>query len=693
MKIHAPIKTRIACAVLAALLALPAIAEPDESMDEMSLSDLLSIEVTVASNFAETELQTGSTVEAVFDRVWQDHGAQSVTEAIGHLPGTMVYPVPWGGSAIAIRGYASSLSVRGIATVLDGIPLNLLSSGTATYDIRSFSVANLNRIEMIRGPGSALYGSDAFHGVLSLKTYESEQDAASIHADMSSEGFSRASVNFTRHSDDGLAFNASVSRTNQSSQDIAYQFTHPATGQQVHSSRSDSYNAYMGSFKLAVEHKEQIKSFYGLYFKGDDSEESVGPGQSQSPFGSIFGDRDITNGENDLTAMRAGVEVAMDNDITFEGKAFHWQTEFENVTDLTPLGLGLNRGQTEETHLGVDLLLKQPDNAFNTQWTVGLSYKSGEVDRNETAIIDDTGKVLFPLPGNTTGFDRTVRSLIISAKTRFMDDKLAVLYGGRFDKYSDFGQQKTPRAGLIYAPNQQSAFKWLYGEAFRAPIAAELRGAGVLRGNENLKPEVIETTEWIYMYQGEFWKLNLTYFESEWSDGIVLIPTTVTGFSQEYANIGSNESDGVEVTFRGQYDNWRWDLSGSKVSSTAITALGNNDYVAFPETVLNINVGYRFVEQKLDLYVSNRFHFDAKEGPIVASLTGQGPDNVPNPKDLKDYHSTDITLDWQANDQLNVQLGVRNVFDRDNFVPSVWNGENGVRTPGRYFQLSVRYSL
>lgn len=90
----------------------------------LSLDDVLNVEVTVASLFKESELVDGA-----------------------------------------------STSVRGLATSLDGVPLNVLSFSTALYNTPNFSSSLLDRIEMIRGAGSTIYGSDAFIGVLSQKTW------------------------------------------------------------------------------------------------------------------------------------------------------------------------------------------------------------------------------------------------------------------------------------------------------------------------------------------------------------------------------------------------------------------------------------------------------------------------------------------------------------------------------------------
>ncbi|MCO7225352.1 TonB-dependent siderophore receptor [Pleionea sp. CnH1-48] len=682
-------KTRIAGAVLGGLVAMSSFASEgeEEGFDDLSLEDLLSLEVTVASNFKETELESGSTVEVILKRQWKDYGAESVTDAISHFPGTMVYPVPWGGSAVAIRGYASNLSVRGIATVLDGIPMNNLRSGSALYEVRSYVAASLDRIEMIRGPGSALYGSDAFHGVISMKTYRSDKDNTDFDFLFSSEGGKIGNVNHTTVVGEGVTFNATAGLVDQSAQDIPYSYTIPGTSIVRTSSRANSYEAHTGVFKLDVTHSDTFKTEYGVYVKEHDSIESVSGGQNQSPFGSIFLDRDITDGYEDLVAFKAAFEANFDDNITFEGKVFHWESEGETFTDTTTItGVG-SIGLSEESLTGISLLVKQSENSWNTQWAVGLDLKTGAIDSASTEFtVSGTDRtVIGQIVTAQSGFERDVEGLVVSAKTKVLDDSLQFVYGGRYDKYSDFGNQTTPRFGVIYLPDSESAIKLLYGEAFRAPIAAEIFGAGIIKGNPNLQPEIVETTELVYMLQKESWKFNATYFQSDWTNGIIIVPTTDPNFNAEYANVGINEASGYELTFRGQAGDWRWDFSGSWISSEAVTASGNVDYAAFPEQIYNINFGYAIPDHDLDLYVTNRMHRGAKEGPIS--------NNVPNPPELNGYFVTDATLDWSINKQLNIQFGIRNLFDREAVLPAVWNNENGILTIERYLQFGISYKL
>lgn len=157
-----------------------------------------------------------------------------------------------------------------------------------------------------------------------------------------------------------------------------------------------------------------------------------------------------------------------------------------------------------------------------------------------------------------------------------------------------------------------------------------------------------------------------------------------------WENINSNKSRGAEITYRGSLENWQWDFSASYVDSKAVTTRGDIDYVVFPKQIYNINFGYLFKEQGIDVYIINRVHRNVKEGPTLLSFNPNVPDFVPNPADLKDYWNTDVTLNYNQ-ENLNVQLGVHNIFDKENILPSVWSSENGLNQLGRTVSLSLEW--
>jgi iron complex outermembrane receptor protein len=125
--------------------------------------------VEVASLFKEDDLVAGSTVGVVDEKQWRKYGARRTSEAVQYMPGTFVPGYTGGVLPIVIRGYTTTQSLSGVATLIDGVPVNTFTNSSAMLSIPNFGLGTLNRIEMIRGPGSAIYGSDAFHYIDGLQ--------------------------------------------------------------------------------------------------------------------------------------------------------------------------------------------------------------------------------------------------------------------------------------------------------------------------------------------------------------------------------------------------------------------------------------------------------------------------------------------------------------------------------------------
>ena len=166
----------------------------DRDIFQLPLRELLEVKVSVASLFEESLLDVASSVSVVQHDEWERRGARRVGDALESAPSVVSIPT-WGGAdAIAIRGYATELSVRGVANSLDGVPLNSYTYATSFYDKPVINLKLLDRIELIRGPGSTLYGSDAFHGALSYQTHTSKNDLTEFNSEVGAPSYASSSL-------------------------------------------------------------------------------------------------------------------------------------------------------------------------------------------------------------------------------------------------------------------------------------------------------------------------------------------------------------------------------------------------------------------------------------------------------------------------------------------------------------------
>lgn len=644
----------------------------DQDFLDFSLDKLLVQKVTVSSAFPEQLLDSSASVSLIDYQQWNQYGAKNALGVLTHMPSTMVYPTI-GSGAIAIRGYAAGFStVRGVATLLDGIPLNTLQFGAAQYDKPSLALETLDRIELIRGPGSSLYGSDAFHGVFASTSFVAAGDQLDTSVDIDSRGYYqggvRAGKQFGEHQ-----LSVSFSSNGQPAQDTRYTYTDPSTGQ----IGEGDYDYRYDSQSVSVNLNSDLQSspwFYSAGFYANNHQGNDFPGAGRLFIGSAQSDKDHTDLDSEFSMWRASLGYQFNNGIETELEQYYWQSRMDHDLDFTQVDSvqGIQLTRDNEHRRGTQLKFRQNNQRLNTDWQLEFHYDKTTIDENVRRLVDSSGVMISDVVTQSQGKSRITKSVIAQAKTWFANEQFGILYGGRIDNYSDSENRQTPRLGLIYRPNAESSLKWLYGRAFRSPTRAELNGIGVISATNSLDAETIDTHEWIYMLQRDHWRLETVLFYSQWRD------TIMSQGGGNFKNVDDSEAKGLEVIAEGRHQQWFWRSSLSYTQSENTTQ--DIEYTIFPKLIANADVGYRLDNGDTEVVFSNRFHYKADEGPQTATFS--------DPEQLPHYWRADLQLSKQFGRSTRLALTLINVFDRDNFVPSVWNAENGLEAEPMSVELS-----
>ena len=262
---------------LAALMFLP-LTTWAEDLFELSLMELQSIPVEVASLFEDSILDVASSTASISRRDWQNRGSLTLGQALESVPSVFTNTTLGGTEAIAIRGFATELSVRGIAHSLDGVPLGSYTYASPGYTLPRAPLNLFNQVEMIRGPGSTLYGNDAFHGVISMELYNGSSNGseATLQAG-SGEQFDAAVV--SSFNQDKWRIHGGINATQDGNHDIEFSYTDIVSGELKDSSREHNFennSAFLniqyglvsdakGQFSATVFHNDFLSSeFQGL---------------------------------------------------------------------------------------------------------------------------------------------------------------------------------------------------------------------------------------------------------------------------------------------------------------------------------------------------------------------------------------------------------------------------------------------
>lgn len=679
-----------------ALLALPLIAAPGaqaaQNYFDLSLEQLSQVRISVASSFPEDYLGASSSVSVLSEEEWKKYGARRPADALATLPSVMSYP-SLGAQAIAIRGFSQSTSVRGIATLLDGVPLNGYNFGSALYDKFQWDLDGLQRIQVVRGPSSALYGSDAFHGVIAMESFGAEQDGQRASAHLGSDHYWHTAWRGSQGGEGGWRLDASLGAREKPAEDRGYRYTDPTTGRPGSGDFDYRHDAQSAILKLRAPEQDNARYDLGLYSNRYRADGHPGIGQYNPVGQSLARSRDFHDSDTGLDMLRGHASWTLDQNRRLEALAYHWRSQLEQVTDRT---LG---GPTGAFHTNIDneqrsglQLSYQHHLTEHTDWLLSGSGDRIVIDEKRSRSVMPDGTVLAD---GEEGDDASRRILgaVSQFKTRLLDDRLTLIYGGRYDDFSDVGGKLTPRAGAIFQPDLHNAYKLLYGNAFRAPTAVEIHGVATVMGDPGLEPETIDTWELVHMYQGEQWRSELVGFYSEWRNGIIrraCAPACPAPFSARYENVARSQSRGAEWIGEAELDAWQLRTTLTYTESTSEDRLASGErvdtrYSAFPRWLGKFDLGYRW-PSGLQAYVSNSVHLGASEGVATAgSPYGR--------EELKDYWRSDLFLERPLGERTEVSLSLRNIFDRENWRPSIWNTEQGLVDEGPSLTLGVNHEL
>jgi len=404
----------------------------------------------------------------------------------------------------------------------------------------NISLYNVKQVEIIRGPGSALYGSNAFLGVINVLTdktlnevslsagnfQSTEAYVAARHAILGWD--IAASGRFA--SDDGDHYNILVDvpssdfrHTQDPRTDIDFSLSianHVFSADIRRSERRQEDFIQFGAVDDSVNYADEISTSVSVSYKLLDQ------------------------GDWKWSIKAAYVEDETDNsDLIFDPGA----AQAEGFFDVGVMDKAIGGELIEQNHLTIDV-----DGGWqsgNNQLLFGASYLNEEVERAVFQANFDTVQLFaadepFPLTptpsadasgpiGVNGSISRHVNSLYIQNKYRgtlAREHDLEFTLGVRYDDYSDFGSNVSPRLALVYNATDETTIKLMYGEAFRAPSFREQTELKlVFKGNPNLGAEKIKTYELSYIQQFSRLQTGITYFESKISDGIELSSGTDLG--------------------------------------------------------------------------------------------------------------------------------------------------------------------
>lgn len=643
--------------------------------------------VAVATGNHQTVKTAPAVVSVITARDIDAIGARDLYDVLRTVPGFFLPQTTSGLQPFAVRGF-SSANNQNLLVLLDGVPQINRVSGDRFAALGLVPLNIIDRIEIMRGPGSALYGADAYSGVINIITRQSLPGAAEFSAGAGSQNSRHARLLGGGHT--GLFDVVGA---------IEYQ-------------ESDGNRPL-----IDADLQTSLDALFG-------TRASLAPGRANTEH-RLFGALLNATGRNMNLMLRTasvrnaglgiGLAAALDpfgnvDSDTFEGR-FSWQTQGDGwaanwVFDQFFYRVSLNdahyfpAGAFEAFPEGVVASNETQQNnvRFQSKFdytgladhhiSAGIGAESGRTRQNSEArnfvAVDGW---LYPLGGVR---DITDPSLLSFGAREFTHDLQFVYaqdewafhpnwkltWGARYDHYADYGDQIDPRAALVWNASSALAIKLMYGRGFRGPslIDTNARQSPSVAGNPALKPERIESFELAFDYTlPPSLKARLNLFSQKTDDQIRLL--TGGNALLTPANVARQVGRG------GELEMW-WDID------PATTLYGAYSYQDNRDSTTDSDLGYgphHLLYARLERRQRPWFF------SVQARHVGRRDRGFQDPRARTDpYTLLDGLVRYRLGPHVEAALEVRNLFDSnavdDSYgtaLPSDFPG------PGRTFYFTI----
>jgi iron complex outermembrane receptor protein len=656
---------------------------PDEQQEMELLLSLLQEQTSIATKTRLNADYVPGMVTVLRGSELEGGGARTVWDSLARVPGIELSIEESGRKQIVVRGIGRTYASGNVKIMLNGVPMNSAQTAGAN-PVLNLPIEQVERLEVIRGPGSAVHGEFAYAGVINVIT---RQDDGRLYGRLGSNAYRGGGGHASHRSEDGrfaIGLNlagwqgdgAEVSAGNDALyleggcglsglEPCAGYSNAPGPSNEAEAGRSVILSSHYRDFSLLA---QWLEDGYGDHF---GINEYLPPDEK----------RIVTRNTRQGVELRQGFAPA---EKTEAEVYFGWQENRERKDDLFIGNAGVyadsgapyvvdSRYRERRLNGGGDLRLHAGEQhellfAFNAAWLEATEFEQR---------WGQQGGMMMPFSGTITeGMNRHINSLTLQDEYR-PGDSLTITAGLRHDEYSDVGASTTPRLAAVWRLSREHILKAQFAEAFRPPTFYEIGGAlGAI------EPSTSRTLELGYIYKGVGNEWRLSLFRTHLKDLIVFHLDPVDWWNSGYINADGARLHGAELEWeyrlgRGFDIAANFSYLQSRDDNTGEPIAGSSDWLG------NLDLSYRPTHDRLFnlhyRYVSETYREPADSRPA-----------------LNGYTTLDATLSlldlWRKG--VTLRLGVTNLQDADVRYPAPPDSYPGDRPrAGRQWWASVAYAF
>jgi outer membrane receptor for ferrienterochelin and colicins len=552
-------------------------------------------------------------------------------------------------TTVSIRG----MSLRDTLLMVDGQVLNDSLNNFAIFNL--IPKENIERIEIVRGPFSALYGTNAGGGVINVITKDKFTKKLSGKVEFGNFSY-RNYVVIKEDKFKDLGYSLSIERRE----------TNNYFADNSQKNRDYEENKIWFKISKSIDEKSKI-NFSFNYFRSKG-------GYGLTEFISPQKEKDIKK------------EVFLAN--------LTYKSIFKNLK--YKIGLSTNNPETKSIGESIDPKKIPPfppkyvqsintyssnDTNLNFEGNINLNEKNNLIFGSDLSFLNgkweiknyDTGALL------SDKLDKKVENYAFYLQDEIKpDEKFLIIGGFRFDKHQQFGSEFSPKLSFNFKLNENTNIYTSYGKAFRAPSLGELYSPPWMRvpgklyiGNPDLKPEISQSFELGMKGKIKEFETRISLYQNKVKD---LIQLQLEGNNEINRNIGKAKTEGFEleeifkankninISFNYSYLEAKDEKTGERLEYSPYNKL--NLGVLGKIKNLNFNTYFNFVDERL--------YVDRKTGKKF---------------ELESYIVADLNLVYELDKLTNINLTVKNLFDK------TYQEYGGYNAPKRQISLGIKRSF
>jgi iron complex outermembrane receptor protein len=625
------------------------------------------IKVVSASRYEQSLSDAPSSVTIITDQDIKYYGYKTLADVLRDVEGLdVIYDRNY--EYVGVRGFArlGDYSTR-ILLLLNGHILNdsWIGSNLIGTDA-GIDLDIVKKIEIVRGPGSALYGTNAFFAIINVVTYKPEElKGVRFSGELGSYGMKKGILGYGKKLKNGLELLSSFSLMDTKGDDLYFKEYNDIAGNGI--TRGTDYDrswSFFGQFSY-----KELSGFA----KFSSRTKGIPTGSYETTFGD---DRTLSIDGRNFVELNLSHPLSSNKRVW--GKLYYDNFEYKGYWYYTDdPDFYLNTDGAKGNWVGIEGNYTWEFGSVN-RFTLGGEYQRHYL-KTFVKYYDQNGFITEVTTDEN--YYSSFWALYFQQEFK-LNHNLNLTLGSHYDDYPLIKGIVNPRLAFIYKPFRQSTLKLLYGEAFRAPSIYEKyyndNGVSMI-GNDRLKPEKVETIEGIWeQWLGKKAHSRVSLYYNSVSDLITQVLNSEEVL--QYQNSSAINSKGLELALNWKLTN-RWEGFFNFVLEESKDKNTGEKLINVPSKMGNIGVVIPVYGEKLRVSLKENYS-DKRKGKR---------EDI----EIDQFYITTLSL-WSRGviQNLELSLTIYNLFNQTYYnAAGDEHLQDKIEQDGRHIRLKFSYLL